>query len=217
MGRYRHARWRPGRPEHVFPMRIVRDDVRGVVGWLAPGTLRLVLRDPGGTGPRDVPLEDRFRPGRVAAAVSARVPWRGPGILRLAPTAKPWSVMVFWKARPDGTLAFAGWYINLENPCHREGADLITSDHVLDLWIEPEGAVTWKDEDELAAAVEQGRYTQPQATAIRQHGEHAIEEFRSGAWPFGEEWTRWQPSPDWTVPALPDNATWALDLLATAT
>lgn len=217
MGRYRHDTWRPGRPEHVFPMRIVRDDVRGVVGWLAPGTPRLELRDPSGAGPRDVSLEDRFRPARAAAAVSARVPWRGPGILRLAPTAKPWSVMVFWTAGSDGALGFAGWYLNLENPGHREGSDLITSDHVLDVWIEPDGTVTWKDEDELAAAVEQGRYTQAQAAAIRQHGEQAVEEFRSGAWPFGEEWTRWQPPPDWSVPSLPDDATWALDLLSTAT
>lgn len=214
MGRYRPCGWTLGEPEHVFPMRVVRDDVRGVVGWLAPGTARVEPRCPDGTSMRDLPLAERFRPEHATDRVSARVPWRGPGILRLAPMGKPWSVLVFWEESAQNGPEFAGWYVNLENPGQREGADLISSDHVLDLWIDPDGAATWKDEDELGAAVEQGRLTTDQAACIRCNGEQALAEFRSGAWPFGRDWTRWQPPSDWTVPALPDDATWDLDLLA---
>lgn len=212
-GRYRYPAWQPGAPEHVFPMRIVRDNADGVVGWLAPATPRLELRDPDGAGPRDVPLDRRFRPERHARAVSARVSWRGPGVLRLMPAGRAWSVLFFWAESAAGDLDFAGWYVNLESPGHREGHDVVSIDHVLDVWIEPDGAVSWKDEDELAAAVDQGRYTAEQADVIRRSGDDAIDEFRSGSWVFDELWTRWRAPSDWTIPDIPDGLTWTLDLL----
>lgn len=64
----------------------------------------------------------------------------------------PWSVWLFW----DDEWTFDGWYVNLEALHRREGRDLFSSDHVLDVWIDADGGIQIKDEDELEAAVEQG-------------------------------------------------------------
>ena len=40
MWRYRDHGWRSGSPENTAPMRVVRDDERGLVAWLAPGTVQ---------------------------------------------------------------------------------------------------------------------------------------------------------------------------------
>lgn len=206
---YRGAGWVHGAPQHVNPMRVVRDDERGLVAWLAEGTVLLQPRYPDGGTFRERPLSERFFPSTQRDRISARARWRGPGILRIAPTDRPFSVWLFWSTQGQ----FAGWYANLENPLLRAGDRCFTSDHVLDVWITADGQVRWKDEDELAEAVAQGRYTEAQAQALRTHGEQAIDEFRSGAWMFDARWTSWRAPADWTVPHLPDDAHWQLDLL----
>lgn len=156
--RYRDHAWTEGKPETATPMRVVRDDEHGLVAWLAPGTVHLTKRYPDGGDLRDVPLEQRF--SRDPDRIQARTRWRGAGILRIAPTARPWSVWLFWDV-PDGSghedWAFQGWYVNLENTHLRSGHDTFTGDHVLDLWIEADGTIHLKDQDELEAAVAQGR------------------------------------------------------------
>ncbi|AKU16542.1 hypothetical protein VV02_12855 [Luteipulveratus mongoliensis] len=187
-------------------MRVVRDDEAGLVVWLAPGTRCLVGRYPDGSGGHSGPLERRFL--RAHEIVQARVAWHGAGTLRIAPTGKPWSVWLFHDE--DGT--FAGWYVNLENPCQRDGSDVFTTDHILDLWIEADGTINMKDEDELQAATEQGRLTPAEADEIRTYGEAARASYVAGDWPFDRAWTTWHPDPAWTMPALPENARWTLDL-----
>ena len=59
-----------------------------------------------------------------------------------------------------------------------------------------------KDEDELIAAVEQGRLTSEQAAQIERHADAAIASYRDGDWPFAAEWRDWRPDPSWTVPEL---------------
>ncbi|KRF46561.1 hypothetical protein ASG96_00460 [Terrabacter sp. Soil810] len=98
MWRYRDHAWEPGRPETASPMRVVRDDERGLVAWLAPGTVQLTKRYADGSDLRDVPMGERFL--RDAQRVQARSRWRGAGILRIAPVEVPWSVWLFWDV-PD--------------------------------------------------------------------------------------------------------------------
>ncbi|GAA3705628.1 DUF402 domain-containing protein [Terrabacter ginsenosidimutans] len=220
MWRYRDHGWRPGRPETATPMRVVRDDERGLVAWLAPGTVQLTKRYADGSDLRSVPLGERFL--RDAQRVQARTRWRGAGILRIAPAEVPWSVWLFWDV-PDGLdpadpavhdrWEFGGWYVNLETVHRRAGHDTFTGDHVLDLWIEADGTVKVKDADELEAAVEQGRGTAEEAEAIRHNGEHGRASFERRDWPFDEEWTQWRPDPSWTAPGLPHDERWDIDLV----
>lgn len=55
----------------------------------------------------------------------------------------------------------------IEDVHRRDKASVATQDHVLDLWVEPDRKVRWKDEDELVACVVAGRYTADQAGGFR--------------------------------------------------
>jgi hypothetical protein len=179
------------------PMRVVRDDERGLVAWLAPDTELLSTAPGDGLALRGKPLAERFLGERVPTIER----WRGGGILRIAPTGRPWSVWVF--RGDDGSLA--GHYVNLELPHRRHADETNTRDLILDLWLEPDGRLWLKDADELEAAVAAGHHTQAHADEIRAAGEWARAELVEGRdWPLDEEWTTWQPPADWATPPLPD-------------
>ncbi len=184
-------------------MTVVRDDADGLVAWLAPGTklLRPVLPD--GRDLRDVGPVEMFSAGRALQ----RDTWRGTGVLKVAPTGRPWSVWCFWA--DDGS--FRGWYVNLEDPHRRDGAGIVTQDHVLDLWITPDRIVHWKDEDELEGAVAAGRYSAADADRFRADA-RAVEQLVS-RWesPFADRWEAWRADPSWRVPELPEGIAWDFD------
>ena len=189
------VQWRYGR--RCDPMRVVRDDERGLVAWLAADTELLSSAPGDGLALRDKPLAERFRGERFATLAK----WRGGGVLRIAPTGRPWSVWVFWE--DDGSLA--GHYVNLELIHRRSGDETNTRDLILDLWLEPSGELWLKDADELEAAVASGHYTPTQADEVRAAAEWARADLVDArAWPLDEEWTTWRPPADWAVPALPD-------------
>ena len=143
----------------------------------------------------------RVRPWVPSKRVATLAPWRGGGILRIAPTDRPWSIWVF--RGDDGSLA--GHYINLELTHRRCGDETNTRDLILDLWLEPSGALWLKDADELEAAVVARRYGAAQADEIRAVAEWARVDLVEGrAWPLDEEWTTWHPPASWDVPSLPD-------------
>ena len=148
--------------EGVQPCRVVRDDEKGLVLWLAPGTqvLRAVLAD--GRDIRDVPMSHRFdyyRHGRATRLDK----WRGQGILVITPPGVPWSVWLSWTDEWE----FQGWYVNLEAIHERTHSEAATEDHILDLIVAPDRTVVWKDEDELRAAVLGRHFTDEQAEQIR--------------------------------------------------
>jgi hypothetical protein len=195
---YRKPGWQPGDPSYIAPMRVVRDDERGLVAWLAPGTLVEGQGAADGRQVRTVPLERRWLEPRMRIAQE----WRGNGNLRIAPAGLPWSIWLFWSDATGADWAFAGWYVNLENAHLRTDHDTYSSDHVLDVEIAADGSISLKDEDELVAAIEQGRLTAEQAAQIERHADAAIASFHAGDWPFDAEWRDWRPDPAWTVPEL---------------
>lgn len=194
---YRRRTWQPGDPETVHPMRVVADDDRALVAWLAGGTPILAPTLPGGGHVRERPLGEMFTSPRV----QGRMLWKGRGTLRIAPTAAPWSVWLFW----DGN-DFDGWYVNLETPHRRAGQHTVSADHVLDVLVAPDRTWRLKDEHELVAAALQGRYTAAEVDAIRAEGEAVVDVIEHRGFPFGrgeEHWQSWLPDPAWGVPGLP--------------
>ena len=201
--RYRRIVPRYVGPETLRPMTVVSDDASALVAWLAPGTpqLRPVLLD--GRELRSVPGVEMFRAERAMR----RDHWQGTGVLKVAPTGVPWSVWHFWDA--DGL--FRGWYVNLEDVHVRDELSVATQDHVLDLWVEPDRRVRWKDEDELEAALAAGRYAAADADRFRAHA-HVVEDVVARwASPFCDGWEGWRPDPAWPVPQLPDGLSWDFD------
>ncbi|CUR61853.1 hypothetical protein NOCA150153 [metagenome] len=188
--------WYYGRS--IDPMRVVRDDERGLVAWLAEGTEQVAWGPADGRSMREVPLTERFAVPR--APVVRR--WRGTGVLRIAPTDRPWSVWVFREV--DGTLA--GHYVNLELTHRRDGSCTATRDLILDLWLDASDGLWLKDEDELEAAATGGHLAPAAADEVRAVAEWARAEVVEGrSWVLDDEWAMWQPPQEWTTPSLPDS------------
>jgi hypothetical protein len=191
--------WHYGRSADV--LRVVRDDVRGLVAWLPGESEQLASLPVDGRALRDRPLVERFTAEREFRIRR----WVGPGILRIAPTGRPWSLWYFY----DDAGGFEGHYLNLELTHERpvDGRGRVhTRDLVLDLWLE--NGETWlKDDDELDAVVEVGRFTPEQAVVVRAIAEQARrEQVDPRAWPLDEGWEDWRPPPGWETPLrLPDD------------
>lgn len=192
--------WRYRRTvETVSPMIVVEDGPEQLVAWLPRDTPVLTSVLPDGHEPRSVGPDEMFRHGRALR----RGVWRGHGCLRVAPTGRPWSVWVFW--HDDGTHRC--WYVNLEAPHRRDSVGIVSVDRVVDLVVDPDRRVRWKDLDELDGAVAAGRFTAPEAAEYLADAA-AVQELvdRWGA-PFGDGWERWRPDPGWPRPDLPAHLT----------
>ena len=115
-------------------------------------------------------------------------------ILGLHPPGSDHSVLLFW----DDSWRLLGWYINLEQDRQRNPRGFDFEEHVLDLVVEPDMAAwRWKDEDELAEAVERGLFTPEQAADFRAEGERALEWLLERRPPYDRPWEDWRPPPDW--------------------
>lgn len=181
--------------EWVDVMRVVRDDERGLVAWLPSGSERVIAVAVDGRGLRDRPVSERPNVARAPSTTT----WRGPGILRIAPTGRPWSVWYFYDDDGD----FEGHYLNLEL-VHQRWADGSSRTHsrdlVLDLWLR-DGECWLKDADELAAAVAVGKFTPVQGSVIRDIAEQARRELVDPrAWPLDEGWEDWEAPAEWDEP-----------------
>jgi len=98
----------------------------------------------------------------------------------------------------DEEWAFLAWYVNLQAPLVVRGDRFDTTDHALDVVVEPDGSWFWKDENELAEAVALGILTEAEAAGVRAEGERVIAEC---LWPTG--WEAWRPRDDWHPLPLP--------------
>ncbi len=101
------------------------------------------------------------------------------------------SIWLFWK--PQG--AFEHWYVNFERTVGWNGVCFDTVDEKLDLIVTPDGAVRWKDEDELEHAASLGLVD---AAEVRAEAERVLE-----ASPFPTGWEDFRPEPDWPSPRFP--------------
>jgi hypothetical protein len=105
---------------------------------------------------------------------------------------------LFWETE---SWRFAGWYINMQSPFVRTAIGFDTSDNILDVWVEPDGTSSWKDDGELDEAVRAGAFGADAAATIRRQATRAVASIR-GREPFTEEWTRWRPDGAWPIPGL---------------
>jgi uncharacterized protein DUF402 len=193
-----HRNVRHGRLGWVRPGRVVSDDERGLLIWVAPGSAAANEVAADGRGMRAMPfaewitLDYRIHVGT----------WNGPGVLKLLPPGAGYSVWWF-RDRRHGT--FAGWYVNLEEPAvrwddgHLAGVDICDQD--LDVWVPPDRAWRWKDEDEFAERLDfPSHYWVSDPGAVRAEGERVIQLIEAGEFPFDGTWCDFQPDPAWVTP-----------------
>jgi hypothetical protein len=123
--------------------------------------------------------------------------WAATHRLRLASPVLAHSLDLFWDA---SDWNFLGWYVDLQEPIKRSPLGFDTTDHALDVWVEPSGEWRWKDEDRLADLVRTGVFSRAEAATIRAEGERFLSE-RGLLLPTG--WEDWRPDPAWPQPELP--------------
>jgi hypothetical protein len=194
-----HRNVRRGRLGWVRPGRVVSDDDRGLLIWVARRSpvANEVAAD--GRPMRAMPfrewitLDYRLQPGS----------WDGPGVLKFLPAGAAYSVWWFRDRRHDG---FTGWYVNLEEPARRwddgvvAGVDIVDQD--LDVVVRPDRSWRWKDEDELTERLAfPQHYWVADEAAVRAEGERVVKLVEAGVFPFDGTWCDFRPDPAWPVPA----------------
>ncbi|RZU49757.1 uncharacterized protein DUF402 [Krasilnikovia cinnamomea] len=185
----------------VRPCRVVSDDDRGLLLWLARASAVAVEVAVDGRRVRDMPFTEWVTLDRHLREAT----WQGPAILKFLPREGRYSVWFF----RDDRDRFAAWYVNLEEPLARwddgpaAGVDVIDQD--LDIVVAPDHSWRWKDEDEFAERLAlPEHYWVRDAAAVWAEGHRVIELIEAGKFPFDGTWTDFHPDPAWPVPhALP--------------
>jgi hypothetical protein len=129
-----------------------------------------------------------------------RPAWQGHGVLMLQRPDESYAVWHFWEG---DERAFAGWYLNLQEPFRRTAAGFDTQDLELDVWIPAGGAWSFKDDELLDVRLDEGRFTAAEVGRIRALGDEIGRMLDAGeAW-WDEAWSRWRPDPGRRAPAPP--------------
>lgn len=126
--------------------------------------------------------------------------WEGHGVLMLRRPGEAYSVWHFWEG---AERAFAGWYLNLEEPFRRTEAGYDTQDLELDVWLPVGEPWRFKDAELLDERVRDGRYTPEQAAATRRLGRELAAVLESGERWWEQHWTSFVPDPAWRAPSFP--------------
>ncbi|WP_433391310.1 DUF402 domain-containing protein [Micromonospora sp. KLBMP9576] len=192
-----HRNVRRGRIGWARAARVVSDDERGLLLWVARDAPTASEVTEAGRGMRAVPFAEwitssyRLAPGR----------WNGPPLLAFLPTGAAHSV---WWFR-DAYDRFSAWYVNLEEPGVRwddgslAGVDMVDQD--LDVIVRPDRDWEWKDEEEFAERLAfPEHYWVADADAVRAEGKRVIASAEAGEFPFDGTWCDFTPPPDWTTP-----------------
>jgi hypothetical protein len=195
-----HRNVRRGRIGWVRPGRVVSDDERGLLLWIARKTPVAHEVTADGRGMRAMSFAE-WLTNSYRLSVST---WEGPPVLKFLPAGANHSVW-FFRTEDD---RFANWYVNLEEHAVRwddgevAGVDMVDQD--LDVVIRPDRSWAWKDEDEFAERLAYpDDYWVPDPAAVRAEGERVIKLAEAGEFPFDGTWTDFVPDPDWPVPTLP--------------
>ena len=170
-----------GRVWRANALRLVEERDGLTVLWSPPGVPRLIPVDPAGAEVR-IPREDGWTLGERTTAAESLV------LLRYG---ERHSLGLIWH---DGR--FSHWYVNFERHLDRTPTTLDYVDDKLDLVVDANGTVRWKDEDELEQASVLGLVD---ADAVRAQAALVLAD---PPWPTG--WEGFRPDPSWPLPQLPD-------------
>ena len=176
-----------GRCIYAVPGWLLEETPTHIVTATIPGAESLQL-----VGGRHETIQD------VAAGTerTAVLPWRTNRVVWVTPVRAAHAVGHFWNAASG---QFIGYYINLQAPVRRSASGIDSTDHVLDIVVDPDGEWRWKDEDELELAVRVGMFSKSESVEIRTEGLRVISQLHA-ILPTG--WEDWVPDPTWDVETL---------------
>jgi hypothetical protein len=176
-----------GRVRWTFPHRFVAADDGRFALYCGPGN--------GGRLMKQASADGRYLEAWARGDAPSEWTWERTNVLRLMREGDAHTVEVIW----DEAWSLLGWYVNLQAPLRIHGTFFDTMDWALDITVAPDGAWAWKDEHDLAEAIELGVFDEAGAAAVRAEGERVVAE---RPWPTG--WEDWRPRPEWTPLPLPE-------------
>ena len=180
-----------GRIWAARPMTVVRDTEELIAVHMAVGT------------PWKRPLSiDRGERLRLQAddwALADDV-WVGNEVLHLVTPGAAHALLVCWAG---AERAFAGWYVNFQEPLRRTTIGFDYLDQALDLVVEPDLSWRWKDEDEFEEAQRLGILSPAEARAVRDEAQRVVASIEHRQFPFDSDWPRWTPDRSWPIPTFP--------------
>lgn len=164
-----------------WPFRVVRDDAEISALFIPTGATYMQWSTPGG-GAREL--------------VEAR--WRR-DVLRLMYPGKPYSIWLFWEGEPR---AFTTYYVNFEEPFRRTPVGFDTNDHTLDILIAPDFTWKWKDEEDFAALIASGNFSEEFGREVRDSAQEVRGMLERRESPFSDGWESWEAPLEWEAPTL---------------
>lgn len=134
-----------------------------------------------------------------------RAGWEGHAMLSIVPTSGCVGVQHFWVG-PD--RQFACWYLNVQEPARATPIGFDGQDLELDIVVWPDGSWVVKDNDLLDQRVAEGRWTDEEASVIREIGARVVSEvLEPRDWWWDTRWAHWVPESRDELLRLPDG--WA--------
>ena len=128
--------------------------------------------------------------------------WRSNRVLILHEPDRFYSVRLFW---PESNKEFSSYYVNFQLPFKRNPCGFDTRDLELDLDIDPDLNVYWKDRDDYQKAIDHGLISPEWVRAIEADISGILEKLEKRQYPFDGSWLDWKPDPGWAGPKLPEN------------
>ncbi|MGR6320335.1 DUF402 domain-containing protein [Micromonospora soli] len=172
---------------------VVADDDDGLLLWQPCGAPLVLYRDAVGRSLKDAPIDE------LVGASHVHTTFQHYSALMLHPAGASYSV--WWMFAGE---RFAGWYVNLEAPFERHSIGIDTTDHALDLEIDPQRRVSWKDEAEFVARIgHPGYWDAAEAATIRATADRVAALAAEGVYPFDGTHCDFRPDFTWGVPELP--------------
>ena len=171
-----------------FPTYVVEDSADLLAVYLAGGSE---------LGYAPWPFDRWEHPWRTAGKHA----WSGHGKLMLHRPGDAYSVDLFWEGEER---AFAGWYLNLQDPFRRHARGFDTLDHELDYWRTPDGAWFEKDRELFEQRVAEQRYDAELARQVEATGREVAAMLDADEPWWDEGWSAWQPPAHWGPARLPE-------------
>ena len=171
----------------TFPHRFVAEDSGLFALYCGPGNRGRLMKQASADG--------RYLEAWVRGDTPSEWTWERTNVLRLMREGEAHTVEVMW----DEEWSFLGWYVNLQAPLRVHGTFFDTTDWALDVTVAPDGTWAWKDEHDLAEAIELGVFDEAEAAVVRAEGERVVAER-----PWPTRWEDWRPPPEWTPLPLPE-------------
>ena len=201
--------WKPGetiawrgifneRVWHVQPTIVVKDSPKELVLTLLPGT-ECIADENYPKGKKNGKRRWEFMDNEWTLA---KYTWHTNRLLLILEPEKYYSTICFWNHVSGKFLCY---YINFQLPFKRNHCGIDTLDLEIDLVINPDLSVEWKDLDDYNMCITAGMILPEWTREIDKAKEEVFRRLEERKYPFDGSWLDWMSDPGWSPPKLPEN------------